>query len=70
MLRIAGELRKLGVEIAASTIQRIFKEQDLPIPPRYSKTLPISNWANFVKCNMENIAFYAELRISSDECHT
>jgi len=55
VLRIAGELRKLGVEIAASTIQRIFKDQDLPIPPRYSKTLPISNWANFVKCNMENI---------------
>lgn len=55
VLRIAGELRKLGVQIAASTIQRIFKDNDQPIPPRYSKTLPISNWANFVKCNMENI---------------
>ncbi len=55
LLRIVGELMKLNIKLSGTTILKVCRENGITPPPNRTKNAPVSNWANFVKCNMSTM---------------
>ncbi len=53
--RIAGELKKLGHKVAASSVRRILAAQDIHPSPLKGGSPPLSGWTQFVHAHMETL---------------